>query len=279
MIKSMLRSARLTALGAAALCAMVVGCGSSESSSSADADGGSANGTLRVGTAASPPWVLFDTSDESYFGPTMTLMAAVGERLGKRVEYVDTNYSTAIASLQTGKFDVIGLPLYPTPERRKAIDFIEWTQSGTCFFVLKDDAKVASVEDLDRDGVRIAARAGSAPATQIPKAFPNAETYTIQTEGTQSAIQEVLSGRADAAEIDAPLAYKYTKVYPKATTIPAPDDCIDRPLLASPIGMGIPKDMPQEERDQIAAVVRAHAAQLQRELKRYSAPEYVELEG
>jgi polar amino acid transport system substrate-binding protein len=259
----------------------VAGCGGSDSSnasgSSSASGSGSSGGTLRVGTAASPPWVLLETKSEKYFGPTVTLFEAIGKKLGKKIEYVNTSYATAIASLQTNKFDIIGLPLYPTPERKKAIDFIEWTQSGTCFFVPKDNAKVTSVDTLNADGVKIAARAGSAPATQIPKEYPKAKVYTIQTEGTQSPVQEVLSGRADATEIDAPLAYKYTKVYPKATTVPAPDECIAQPLLASKIGMGISKDMPQDTRAQIEQVVQELGPQLQEELKKYSAPEYVEI--
>jgi polar amino acid transport system substrate-binding protein len=272
---------RSIGLPAAAVAVVVLGialtgCGGSDSSSASGSDA-SSGGTLRVGTAASPPWVLFDTKKEQYFGPTVTLFEAIGKKLGKKIEYVNTSYATAIASLQTDKFDIIGLPLYPTPERKKAIDFIEWTQSGTCFFVPKDNAKVTSVETLNADGVKIAARAGSAPATQIPKDYPKAKVYTIQTEGTQSPVQEVLSGRADATEIDAPLAYKYTKVYPKATTVPAPDECIAQPLLASKIGMGISKDMAQDTRAQIGQVVQELGPQLQDELKRYSAPEFVEI--
>jgi ABC-type amino acid transport substrate-binding protein len=142
---------------------------------------------------------------------------------------------------------------------------------------MKDNPKLQSVDDLHSD-LKIAARAGSAPATQIPKEYPETKVYTIQTEGTQSPVQEVLSGRADAAEIDAPLAYKYTKVYDKATTVPPPDECIAQPLLASPIGMGIPKDMPQETRDQIKSVLSELDSQLQDELKQYSAPKYIEIQ-
>ncbi len=268
---------RAGTLAGAVLClGVVAGCGSDSSDESAAA-GGSSSKPLRVGTAASPPWVLFDTGKNTYFGPTVTLFDAIGKKLGRKVEYVNTSYATAIASLQTDKFDIIGLPLYPTPEREKAIDFINWTQSGTCFFSLKDNAKLQSVDDLHSD-LKIAARAGSAPATQIPKEYPETKVYTIQTEGTQSPVQEVLSGRADAAEIDAPLAYKYTKVYDKATTVPPPDECIAKPLLASPIGMGIPKDMPQETRDQIKSVLSELDSQLQDELKQYSAPKYIEIQ-
>lgn len=281
-VKVWFRRSVLLPVAAAAVVVLaiaVAGCGGSDSSSASGSGSGSgtSGGTLRVGTAASPPWVLLDTKTEKYFGPTMTLFEAIGKKLGKKIEYVNTSYATAIAALQTNKFDIIGLPLYPTPERKKAIDFIEWTQSGTCFFVPKDNAKVTSVETLNADGVKIAARAGSAPATQIPKVYPKAKVYTIQTEGTQSPVQEVLSGRADATEIDAPLAYKYTKVYPKATTVPSPDQCIAQPLLASKIGMGISKDMSQETRAQIAQVIQELGPQLRDELKKYSAPEYVEL--
>jgi ABC-type amino acid transport substrate-binding protein len=111
-------------LAGAVLClGVAAGCGSDSSDESAAAGGGSSK-PLRVGTAASPPWVLFDTGKNTYFGPTVTLFDAIGKQLGRKVEYVNTSYATAIASLQTDKFDVIGLPLYPTPEREKAIDFI-----------------------------------------------------------------------------------------------------------------------------------------------------------
>lgn len=259
------------ALGTVALTAIVltawVGAGSGTSSSSA--------GTLKIGTADSPPWVLFNPKTKKYYGPSITLFNAVGKALGQKVEYVDTGYGTAIAALQAHQFDIIGLPIFNTVERLKVIDFVLWTNSGNCYVALKKNTKVNKLSDFNSPNVTMALQTGASIETDFPKKYPKAKTRVIQAQGASPVVAEVLSGRADITDIDAPIVYKYLAVYPQLKAIPDSATCLAHPDFPHQIGMGIRKNSSPAFRKALQGVVNKMRAQLQAEIAQYSAPKYI----
>ncbi len=267
-----LKSKRV-ALGIVLVSAMALvawlGAGAASSSSS--------EGVLKVGTADSPPWILFNPKTKKYYGPSVDLFNAVGKALGEKVEYVDTGYATAIAGLQAHQFDIIGLPIFNTPERLKVIDFVLWTNSGNCYVALKKNTKVNSLKDFNNPDVTMAVQVGASIQTDFPKKYPKANVKTIESQGAAPVVQEVLSGRADITDIDAPLAYKYSAVYPQLKTIPDPATCLAHPDFPHDIGMGIRKDSSPQFRAALQSVVKKMRAKLQAEIQTYSAPKYIVL--
>jgi polar amino acid transport system substrate-binding protein len=265
-----LKSKRV-ALGAIASTAILVtawiGAGAATSSST--------EGTLKIGTADSPPWVLFNTKTKKFYGPSVELFNAVGKALGEKVEYVDTGYGTAIAALQSHQFDIIGLPIFNTPERLKVIDFVLWTNSGNCYIALKKNTKVNKLSDFNNPNVTMAVQTGASVETDFPKKYPKAKTNSIQAQGASPVVSEVLSGRADITDVDAPVIYKYLAVYPQLKAIPDPATCLAHPDFPHQIGMGIRKDSPKEFRAALQGVVNKMKPQLQAEIKKYSAPKYI----
>lgn len=261
------------AIGAFAITVMAItawlGAGAASSSSSA--------GVLKIGTADSPPWVLFNPKTKTYYGPSVDLFNAIGKALGEKVQYVDTGYATAIAGLQAHQFDIIGLPIFNTPERLKVIDFVLWTNSGNCYVALKKNTKVNKLSDFNNPNVTMAVQVGASIQTDFPKEYPKAKLKAIEAQGASPVIQEVLSGRADITDIDAPLAYKYTAVYPQLKTIPDPATCLAHPDFPHDIGIGIRKDSPKAFRTALQGVVKNMRAQLQKEIQTYSQPKYIVL--
>lgn len=265
-----LKSKRAAVLGlviAATVATAVFGAGAASSSSSAD--------VLKIGTADSPPWILFNPKTKKYYGPSVDLFNAVGKALGQKVEYVDTGYATAIAGLQAHQFDIIGLPIFNTPERMKVIDFVLWTNSGNCYVALKKNSKVNKLADFNNPDVTMAVQVGASIQTDFPKKYPRAKIKSLQSQGAAPVVQEVLSGRADITDIDAPLAYKYTSVYPQLKTIPPPATCLAHPDFPHDIGMGIRKDSSPQFRATLQSVVKKMRAKLQKEIQQYSAPKYI----
>jgi polar amino acid transport system substrate-binding protein len=234
-------------------------------------------GTLKIGTAGSPPWVLFNTKTRKYYGPSVTLFNAIAKALGKKVQYVNTGYATAIAGLQAHQFDIIGLPIFNTPERMKVIDFVLWTNSGNCYVALKNNPKVNKLSDFNNPDVRMSVQTGASIETDFPKKYPSAKVYSIQSTGTQAVVEEVLSGRADITDIDAPLVYKYLNVYPQLKAIPGPKTCLARPDFPHNIGIGIRKDSSKAFRQTLKKVVNRLRPKLHREIVKYSAPKYIQL--
>jgi len=231
--------------------------------------------TLKIGTADSPPWVLFNPKTKKYYGPSVTLFNAVAKQLGMKVQYVDTGYGTAITGLQAHQFDIIGLPLFNTPERMKVIDFVLWTNSGNCYVALKSNSKVNKLSDFNNSSVTMAVQTGASVQTDFPKKYPKAKVREIGATGASPVIQEVLSGRADITDIDAPLVYKYLAAFPKLKAIPDAATCSRSPDFPHQIGMGIRKDAPKEFRAALQKVVAANKALLATELVKYSQPKYL----
>lgn len=258
-------------LGAIALTAILltawIGAGAATSSST--------EGTLKIGTADSPPWVLFNPKTKKYYGPSITLFNAVAKELGQKVEYVDTGYGTAITALQARQFDVIGLPLFNTPERMKVIDFVLWTASGNCYVALKSNTKVNKYSDFNQPSVTMAVQTGASIQTDFPKKYPKAKVVEIGATGAQPVIQEVISGRVDLTDIDAPLVYKYLAAFPQLKSIPDPATCSASPDFPHKIGMGIRKDAPKEFKAALQKVVNSIRPQLAKELVKYSQPKYL----
>ena len=234
-------------------------------------------GVLKIGTADSPPWVLFNTKKRTFYGPSITLFNAVGKALHKKVQYVNTGYSTAIPGLQAHQFDIIGLPIFNTPERMKVIDFVLWTNSGNCYIALKKNTKVNSLSDFNNSNVKMAVQVGASIETDFPKKYPDAKVYSIQSQGAAAVVEEVLSGRADITDIDAPLVYKYLSVYPQLKSIPGPKACLARPDFPHQIGMGIRKDSPPAFRATLQKVVKKLRPTLQKQIAKYSAAKYIKL--
>jgi polar amino acid transport system substrate-binding protein len=233
--------------------------------------------TLKIGVADSPPWVLFNTKTRKYYGPSIKLFNAVAKAMGAKIQYVPTGYATAIAGLQARQFDIIGLPLFDTPERKKVIDFVLWSRSGNCYVALKENTKVNKMSDFNNSDVKMAVQTGASIETDFPKKYPNANTYSIQQTGAQPVIQEVLSGRADITDIDAPLVYKFLAVYPQLKSIPDPKTCVAKPDFSHNIGMGIRKNSDAKFRRTLRTVVKRLHATLQRDIDKYSQPKYIQL--
>ena len=233
------------------------------------------SGTIKIGTAIAPPWVLFNPKTKKYYGPSVTLFNAIGKKLGKKVVYVETGYGTAVAALQARQFDIIGLPLYDTAERKKVIDFALWAKSGNCYVALRSNKKVKGLASLNKPGIKMAVTTGSSIETDFPKRYPKAKAYSIQTVGAGFPIQEVLSGRADITVIDAPLAFKFEKVYKKLRSVPSPAQCLAKPDFPHNIGVAFRKSESAAFKSSIRNLTRQLRPELDKQITQYSAAKYI----
>src|SRR5215469_1966184 len=96
---------RLTALFAVflvALAALVAGCGSSSSEETSKKNGEK----LTVGSDI--PYPPFEQGKPgSYTGFDVELMEAIGEKIGREVEFQDTSFETIFRDVGQSKFDVV----------------------------------------------------------------------------------------------------------------------------------------------------------------------------
>jgi polar amino acid transport system substrate-binding protein len=234
------------------------------------------NGTLRVGVAVAPPWLLQDPATNEYFGPAADVVERLGEILGVPVEYVDSGWDVLIAGLQSDKFDVTVAPMFATPQRMEVIDFVTYTEAGTCYFALADNPKVNNLEDLNSADVTIVTFTGTGTEEGIREKYPEATINSIvQPPGGQPPIEDVLAGRADVGPFDSPLAIFIAQQYPELKIIPQdPEYCIANADIPFPIGMGFNKGDPALTAF-LQSVVDSMQEEIDAAILQYSDPEYM----
>jgi len=234
------------------------------------------NGKLRAGVALAAPWLLQDPSTKEYYGPAADLVRRIAQELNVPVEYVDSGWDVLIAGLQADKFDLTVAPMFATPARMKVVDFVNYTEAGTCYFAKKDNAKVNSLDDLNNPDVTIVTFTGTGTEEGIRKKYPNATINSIvQPPGGQPPIEDVLSGRADVGPFDSPLALFIAQQYPDLKIIPQdPEYCIAHADIPFPIGMGFNKNDPAFTAF-LQSVVDAMQAEIDKEIIEYSDPKYM----
>lgn len=146
------------------------GAGTSSSSSNAGANGPTINGTplpaysapsgglveeikkrgiIRNGMEAqNPPFEYIDKGQ--IVGYDVDLMQKLGEKLGVKVENVDTAWSGVIPSLYTDKFDLIWSAMTKTEPRKHAVNFSQaYASDQAVILVRKGDTSIKTAKDLD----------------------------------------------------------------------------------------------------------------------------------
>lgn len=234
------------------------------------------SGTLRAGVAVTPPWLLQDPKTNKYYGPAIDVVERVASLLGVKVEYVDSGWDVLIAGLQANKFDLTAAPMFATPKRMEVIDFVSYTEAGTCYFTKKDNDKINTLEDLNNKDVTIVTFTGTGTEEGIRKKYPEATIHSIvQPPGGQPPLEEVLAGRADVGPFDSPLALFIAQKYPDLKIIPGgPENCIAHADIPFPIGMGFNKGDPALT-EFLQSVVASMQDQINAGILKYSDPKYV----
>jgi len=212
-------------------------------------------GTVRVASGVSfPPMEFFDTDNKTVLGFDADLGAALGQVLGVKFDFQNTNFDGILGGLNAGRYDLSLTSMIDKKERQATVDFIDYLTSGVTFMVAKGNPKglmdkldlcgnTAAVEksstgDLSVDDITKECTAAGKPAVQ-KQPFPD----------QASAVQALQSGRADAVvALDLTLAYN-VKTSPDAFQVDV------KPFGTLPVGIPVPKDNP-ELRDAVQAALK-----------------------
>src|SRR5699024_8059635 len=107
---------------------------------SAVVDEGAANSTdeawslpdklvVATGDYKEPTYFLNDQGDLVGLNPD--LANALGEHLGIEIEFATVAVDSVLAGIQAGRYDTAIYNMSDKPERRKAVDFVDYAVSGT----------------------------------------------------------------------------------------------------------------------------------------------------
>lgn len=152
---------------------------------------------VRVGAVEAAPWYTKDLLTNEWQGLVPDVMQAIFADTGIKVEYVETQWGTAVAGLQSNRFDLLGA-FNATPERRQAIDFTE-PMGELKFAILSLNApppEYASWEMIDTPKFHLAAVDGTGASTTLQPLLPNLQWTMMPT--SDAMFMQLESGRVDA---------------------------------------------------------------------------------
>lgn len=156
-----------------------------------------ARGTLNVAVLAEPPWLAENTKGdgERFFGSAWVIAQEIANRLGTKIEVTPVSHETKIPILATGQVDITIAPMAMTEERKKVVDFVQYSNASLCFYGLAANPKLANVktvDDLNNAELTMAYLSGTPPETWAPKRFPSMQFRGVQTaSGANGPIEEI----------------------------------------------------------------------------------------
>ena len=170
-------------------------------------------GELRVGTDASyPPMSSFGPDGRTVVGIEPDLGAQIGRILGVRITFVDTDFGALLTKVQDGDLDLAMSAITDTPQRGKAVDFVNYFVAGTAIVVQRGNP--AGINDMrDLCGKAVAVESDTVQVDLLARSQRNCDDRPIivSTYATNSdALLRLRTGRAAAVLNDLPPAVLLT---------------------------------------------------------------------
>lgn len=158
-----------------------------------------ARGSIMICEAAYPPYNVKNPKTGEWEGLDVDIEAELAKTLGVSIKRIDTSFAALVPSLSTHKCDLSSAATYITPARAEQVLFTRpfAAESKTVFVPLTSTAKTYA--DVDKQGVTIVTRSGTAEETYAKRFFKHATVKLLTSDATQPHLLEVAAGRADAA--------------------------------------------------------------------------------
>ena len=169
-----------------------------------------------------PPQEYYDENGEPK-GVDIDISNELGNRLGLKVQYVNTVFDTIIAAVTSGKCDIIVSAMNITTDRNKQVSMIPYFEAGQSLVVVKGNPeKISGVMDLC--GKSVAAESGTTEVDYIQgsgdyegkglmqqcEAAGKDAINLVITQKDSDALQQLQTGKVAAYSTDSPVAAYYT---------------------------------------------------------------------
>lgn len=154
---------------------------------------------------AYPPFETKDDAGEPT-GVSVDLMKAFGEYVGREIKIENTAWDGLIPSLQTGTADLVISSMTIRPDRQEQVDFSDPYANALLAVLVSKDTKAESVEDLNKEGKKLAVKSGSTGHLYAKSSLPKAELVVLPDES--ACVTEVAQGRADGFIYDQLTIYR-----------------------------------------------------------------------
>ena len=182
--------------------ALLLGACGSDTEEAGDSGAGEDKKVLEMGTSAEfPPFESRDASGE-FVGFDIDMANRIAEEMGYELNITDMKFDGLIGALQNDRVDMVIAGMSATDARKENVDFsTEYHFSGE-MFVTPKDSDVKTLEDLEGKtvGVQLGTIQEEGANAIIEEEGINFELKALDDSG--ALIQEILSGRIDAAYMD-----------------------------------------------------------------------------
>jgi cystine transport system permease protein len=164
-----------------------------------------ASGVLRVGTeGVYSPFSYHDPTTGQLVGYDVDVARAVADKLGVKVEFVETPWDAIFAALEANRFDVVANEVTISPERQQKYDLSKPYSVGEGVIVTRaDDNSVKSLDDIKG---KVAGETATSNWAQVARDH-GARVESV--EGFTQAIKLLNQGRVDLVINDSIAVYAY----------------------------------------------------------------------
>jgi len=203
-----------------------------------------ANKEIRVGYIAYPPGLIKDPNTGKLSGIFYDALNEAGNKLGVKVTWAgETTWGTMLEDVNSGKFDMIGSPVWQSSARGTQVDFTRSLMySVIAVFARPNDHRFDNSYDaINSTNVTISVIDGELAQSIAKQQFPNAKILSLpQTADVSQDYLNVASGKADVVIEEIPTANDYLKNNPGSIRNVQPNN----PLTINGNTMLIPQNQP-----------------------------------
>lgn len=154
-------------------------------------------GVLTMGTNATfPPYEYKD--GDAVVGIDPDIAQALADKLGLKLEVVDMEFDSLIASVQSGKVDIVLAGMTVNEERKKNVDFTDSYANGVQVIIVAEDSDISTSDDLE--GKLIGVQQGTTGHVYCSDDW--GEENVVAFQSGAAAVQALQQGKVDCEVID-----------------------------------------------------------------------------
>lgn len=184
-------------LAALMICISFVACSSEKKSDDTNTDTDTQE-TLTMATNAEFPPYEYKEGD-NVVGIDAEVAQAIADKLGMKLEIVDTKFDAIIPGVQSGKYDMGMAGMTVTPEREQSVAFSDSYATGIQSIIVKQGSDIKSVDDLS-EKTKIGVQLGTTGDIYAKDDF--GEEAVQEYDKGADAVQALIAGKIDCVIID-----------------------------------------------------------------------------
>lgn len=193
-------------------------------------------GTLRVGMSGEQPPLNMTARSGEILGLEVALARVLAAAIGVRAEIVQIPFPRLLDALEAGEIDLIMSGMTITAQRNLRVVFVgPYFVSGQSLLSKSTELLAASLEELNRPSVKLAALSSSTSEAWVRRALPQATLVPTQT--LDEGIQLVIADQAAALVADQEICYFAMLRHPEAGLATRAET-----FTVEPIGIALPPD-------------------------------------